>query len=69
MATAYAHQGDTVDVLCWRVYGRTAGVTEVVLEANPGLADLGPVLPMGTAVVLPEIIAQAEQRQMVNLWD
>lgn len=31
-------QNDTVDALCWRFYGRTAGVTEAVLEANPGLA-------------------------------
>lgn len=32
-----AHQYDTVDALCWRHYGRTQGVTEQVLKANPGL--------------------------------
>ena len=43
-------QGDTVDLICWRTYGRTAGITEQVLEANPGLADLGAELPIGTLV-------------------
>ncbi|EJK20359.1 phage Tail Protein X [Klebsiella pneumoniae subsp. pneumoniae KPNIH19] len=37
-----AYQGDTVDALCWRHYGRTQGVTEQVLQANPGLAEHGP---------------------------
>lgn len=34
-----ALQNDTVDQLCWRHYGKTAGVTEKVLEANPGLSN------------------------------
>lgn len=42
-----ATQGDTIDAICQRVYGRTAGVTEAVLAANPGIADLGPILPHG----------------------
>lgn len=40
-----AYRGDTVDALCWRHYGRTQGVTEQVLQANPGLAEHGPFLP------------------------
>lgn len=62
-------QNDTVDALCWRHYGRTAGVVEAVLDANPGLADKGPVLPSGLLVTLPELLAAAPERQMVNLWD
>lgn len=69
MARVIAHQGDTVDAICWRHYGRTAGVVEQVLDVNPGLADLGTVLPMGTAITLPEVATQAPQRQVVNLWD
>ncbi|CAE6923184.1 Tail protein X [Pseudomonas marincola] len=69
MASLRAQQGDTVDALCWRYYGRTAGVVEQVLDANPGLADLGPVLPNGTLINMPEAAAQATQRQVVNLWD
>lgn len=69
MPAVHANQGDTVDALCWRYYGRTAGVVEQVLDANPGLAEHGAVLPMGTLVNMPEAAAQAEQRQVVNLWD
>ena len=67
MAQVRAQQGDTVDALCWRYYGRTAGVTETVLLANPGLADHGPTLPHGCLVELPEIRIAAEQN-MVQLW-
>ena len=49
-----AHQYDTVDALCWRHYGRTQGVTEQVLQANPGLAEYGPFLPHGLQVELPD---------------
>jgi len=69
MASLRAQQGDTVDALCWRHYGRTAGVVEQVLDANPGLADHGPVIPNGTLITLPDSAPQAERRQMVNLWD
>ena len=69
MASLRAQQGDTVDAICWRHYGRTAGVVEQVLDANPGLADLGPVIPNGTLITLPDAAPQAERRQMVNLWD
>ncbi|WP_312679213.1 tail protein X, partial [Escherichia coli] len=34
----YAMQGDTLDALCARYYGRTEGVVETVLQANPGLS-------------------------------
>ncbi|WP_460139774.1 tail protein X [Pseudomonas sp. S2_E01] len=63
------NQTDTVDALCWRFYGRTAGVTEAVLEANPGLADHGPILPQGLVVNMPEAQTSAPQRQMVQLWN
>jgi len=67
--TVRAQQNETVDTLCWRHYGRTAGVTEAVLAANPGLADHGPTLPQGLTVYMPETQTAAPQRQMVNLWD
>ena len=69
MPAVFANQGETVAAICWRIDGRTAGVTEAVLDADPGLADLGTTLPHGTLVQLPEMAPQAEQRQMVNLWD
>lgn len=62
-------QGDTVDLICWRYYGRTAGVVEQVLEANHGLAELGPELPMGTLIRMPDRPAQAANKKIVQLWD
>ncbi|HEI6852533.1 TPA: tail protein X [Yersinia enterocolitica] len=61
-------QGDTLDVLCFRHYGRTEGVVERVLAANLGLAELGVILPHGTGIALPAINT-APQRESVNLWD
>jgi len=64
-----AQQGDTLDALCWRHLGTTRGVIERALDLNPGLADLGPVLPHGTAVDLPEPPAPASSRPTLRLWD
>ncbi|KIC09819.1 P2-like protein prophage tail protein X-like protein [Leisingera sp. ANG-M1] len=62
-------EGDTVDEIVWRHYGsHVAGALETVLEANPGLADHGPFLPLGTLVQLPEIEVPKEA-ETVSLWD
>ncbi len=65
-----AMQGDTLDALCWRYLGRTQGVVEATLELNPGLADAGPVLPVGTWVelALPANVA-SRSTGIINLWD
>lgn len=68
MTEVRAVQGDTVDRLCFRHYGYTDAVTEAVLEANPGLAEQGPIIAMGTRVKLPAVPAQ-QARQTVQLWD
>ena len=68
--TVYARQGDTVDAICWRTFGATAGGVETVYDMNRGLAALGPVLPMGTPVVLPD--AQDVGTRVLatlQLWD
>lgn len=65
-----ALQGDTLDALCHRHLGRTAGVLEQVLALNPRLAEPGPVLPNGTVVVLPEPAeAAANEQPLIQLWD
>lgn len=63
-----ASQGDTLDALCYRRYGRTEGVVETVLAVNPGLAELGAVLPHGTAVELP-VVESSTTSETINLWD
>jgi phage tail protein X len=66
----YARQGDTVDAICWRTFGVTAGVVETVYEMNRGLAALGPVLPMGTPVVLPDAQDVGTRvLAILQLWD
>ncbi len=62
-------QGDTIDLICWRYYGRTAGITEQVMDTNRGLAELGPVLPIGTLITLPAQPVQASSKRIVQLWD
>lgn len=70
MPTTYrTRQGETVDLACWRHYGRTAEVTERVLDANPGLAAKGPILPLGTEIVMPAVAQRARARPLTKLWD
>ncbi|CAM3017332.1 tail protein X [Acinetobacter celticus] len=69
MKTIYAIQNDTVDAICWRNYGRSSGVVEAVLEQNAHIANLGPLLPMGTKIFLPEIQTQQNKTQSIQLWD
>lgn len=61
-------QGDTLDLIMFRHYGYTAGITEQVLNLNPGLAALGPTLPTGTLINMPAAPTQAEQ-PLIQLWD
>ncbi|MBZ9576719.1 tail protein X [Modicisalibacter sp. MOD 31.J] len=65
----HAHQREPLDALCYRVFGRTAGITEQVLTLNPGLAELGPALPQGTPVMLPDDPIPPQRTDVVQLWD
>jgi len=62
-----SQQGDTLDRLAWRHLGATAGVVEATLLANPALADLGPVLPLGTVIELVQPPSPINT-QTVILW-
>lgn len=66
--TVMSRQGDTVDLICHRHFGYTAGITEQVLQINPGLAARGPVLPAGVNIRLPNNPAKATTNT-VQLWD
>lgn len=61
--------GDTIDALCWRHLGETAGVVERTLQLNPHVVRFGAVLPRGTVVVLPRSEASRPSKRMVKLWD
>ncbi|MBB5447091.1 MULTISPECIES: tail protein X [unclassified Paraburkholderia] len=64
-----ALQGETIDAMCWRIYGRTDGVVEAVLEANPGLAAQGVFLPAGFPVSMPDPTGVTGTAQLVQLFD
>jgi phage tail protein X len=62
--------GEMLDAICAGFYGVEVDAAETVLAANPGLADLGPVLPENTLVVLPFIApSPAKLVATVALWD
>lgn len=62
-------EGDTADYVAWKHYGTQSGqVVERLVAANPGLADLGPVLPAGVLITLPELEAVGVT-EGVKLWD
>jgi phage tail protein X len=70
MATNYTtRQGETIDLACLAHYGRTVRVVEAVLAANPGLAGLGPVLPFGTEILMPDMPSVSAERRLMSLWD
>lgn len=58
--------GDMPDAICKAHYGTEAHVP-AVLEANPGLAALGPVYPAGLTITLPPVPAPAAPAQ-IRLW-
>jgi phage tail protein X len=53
-------EGISLDLLLWRKFGvRGRELVEVTLGLNPGLADLGAFLPLGTVVVVPPLPAKS----------
>jgi len=60
-------EGDTVDAIAWKHYGRESAAL-AILEANPRLADHGPVLPAGVEIDLPEFVMTA-RTTTIRLWD
>lgn len=67
MAVYSSRQGETLDLICHRFYGST-DTFEAVLAANPHLANLPPLLPIGTRITLPAIEPSARV-DIVQLWD
>ncbi|WP_039017359.1 tail protein X [Halocynthiibacter namhaensis] len=58
--------GDMIDAICKAHYGSET-MAEAVYEANPGLAAMGSLLPMGVVVLLPERTPEPV-RQPIRLW-
>lgn len=60
--------GEMLDSICHQYYKGRIGATEAVLDANPGLAKLGAVIPANTIIILPVLAAPIDDSQ-VSLWD
>ncbi len=65
--TVTTEEGDSVDLIAFKRFGASNGTTESILDANPGLAALGPVLPAGVKVIIP-VPVQKDRRQSTRLW-
>lgn len=63
-----SRQNDSVDAICFRHYGNSSMV-EAVLDANPGLASLGALLPIGQSITLPAAKSAELIKKTVKLWD
>ncbi len=67
MTTYVTREGDVLDDICRRVYGKvTPGMVEAVLNANPNLADYGFILPARLVITLPDLAPEA--KPTVRLW-
>lgn len=67
-------EGLTVELLVWRKYGvrgRRARLVEKTLKANPGLAGLGLILPLGASFEIPDLEPDqaTEVVNVVSLFD
>lgn len=62
-------RGDILDAICTAHYGLGEFDLALVLAANIGLARLGPVLPSGIIVQLPEATRVQVTPQMIRLVD
>lgn len=64
--TIRTSDGDRLDTLCHRYYGRLNGVTEAVLAGNPGLAAQPQPFRAGLIIRLPDVPVVVEK--LVQLW-
>nr|WP_317892031.1 tail protein X [uncultured Sphingomonas sp.] len=66
----HACQGDTLDQLLHRERALGPEALGTVFAANPGLAALGAILPIGTPVIVPPGAQAAPvERQYLDFWD
>ena len=65
--TYRTRQGDVVDALVYKYYQGQEGTLEQVLNANPGLAAKGDVLPAGVTIVFPEV-PKPKSKESITLW-
>jgi phage tail protein X len=63
--------GVSVDLVIWQTYRKPMpSLLEQTLDINPGLAGLGPILPLGTRFKLPTVRPPVAptRTDVVHLW-
>lgn len=60
-------QGDTIDLVCQRYFGKTRDITEQVLAMNPSAASIV-IFKAGDSLRLP-IANTRTTSQVITLWD
>jgi len=63
MAETYVvrQEGLTLDLILWRRFGRQGPeIVSTVYSLNIGLAALGPILPFGTAFLIPDAMPKPQ---------
>lgn len=67
-----AEDGLPLDLILWRRYGvrgRELITNGEIFAVNPGIAELGPLVPAGTEVVIPDLPAESRTPQkLVTLF-
>ncbi|MBS9531145.1 MULTISPECIES: tail protein X [unclassified Wolbachia] len=63
-----ARENEMLDYICFKHYGYSSGAVEIVLEANPGLAEYGSFLPAGLKIRLPRIQEQLKKSKL-KVWE
>lgn len=61
--------GDMVDEIAYGYYGLHRRRTELIYNANPGLADRPAKLPAGVVIKLPPIVTSPTPTPFRRLWD
>ena len=59
-------EGDTVDLIAFNRFG-VHGMEVAILEANPGLAAKGPVLPLGLVIRIP-VPEVKDRKTLTTIW-
>lgn len=61
--------GDMVDAIAFKRFGTSRKMTEAILDANPGLAAMGEILPAGVVIKIPVPVVPDRQKTARRLWD
>jgi phage tail protein X len=68
MAEYRTKDGEMLDAICYRYYGRSSGVVELVLAANQNLSRQAEQLPAGLVITLPDLPSQTNDVTPIRLW-